>query len=124
MATFLFEIPDQQAERIAAAVCASQGYAPTSAADATEYTKTAVFRWLAGMVIELDAAAAAASAADAVRTNPADPLAQALFTPVLPEPEPPVGPVGPTGPEGPTGPVEPGATGSTGLAQAIRGRRR
>ena len=119
MATFLFEIPDNEAARIAGAVCASQGYAPTGAEDATEFTKNYVFRHLAGIVISQDAAAAAASAADAVRTNPADPLAQALFTPIP-------GPVGPQGPDGPTGPLgpEPGFTGSTAMAEAVRGRRR
>lgn len=102
MAQFILDIPDAQAARIAAAVCSSQGYGPTNAADATEFTKTYVFRHLAGIVIGQEASAAAAVAADRVRGNANDPLAAALFTPVVPDPEPgpapaPVGPTGPTG---------------------------
>ena len=114
MAQFIFDIPDAEAARIAAAVCASQGYGATSAADATEFTKTYVFRHLARIVIEQDAAAAAAQAADAVRANADDPLAQALLTPIVPP-----GPVGPEpGPASPTG-----STAFTSLAAAIRGGR-
>ena len=125
MAQFIFEIPDAQAQRIALAVCAREGYTPTGIADATERTKQHVFKYLASLVIEQEANAAAVAAADQVRGNASDPLAAALFTPVEPEPEPPVGPVGPTGPDGGvTGPVSPtGATGSMSLAAAIRGQR-
>ena len=113
MAQFIFDIPDAEAARIAAAVCASQGYGPAGMADATEFTKAYVFRHLARIVIEQDAADAAAQAADAVRANPDDPLAQWLYPPTPPAPEPPIpGPVGPTGPDGPTGPVG-GETGAT-----------
>lgn len=114
MAQFVFEIPDEQAARIATAVCASQGYGPTGVEDATQFTAQYVFRHLAGIVIGQEASAAAAQAADAVRGNASDPLAQALLTPVAPVP-----PVGPTGPDGPVGPVT-GPTGSTAFLGAIR----
>jgi len=106
MATFTFAIPDSEAARIAAAVCASQGYGPSGPADATQFTAGYVFRHLAGIVIGQEAAQAAAQAADAVRTNATDPLAQALLTPVAPPaPEPSPGPQGPTGESGPTGAI-------------------
>lgn len=117
MATFTFEIPDAEASRIALAVCAANGYGPASAEDATQYTAGYVFRHLARIVIDQEAGAAASAAADAVRGNASDPLAQALFTPVVPPP-----PADwPEGPTGPTGPVQPGTTGSTSF-QAIIGR--
>lgn len=114
MAQFIFEISDQQAQRIALAVCARDGYTPTGIADATERTKQHVFRYLASVVIEQEANAAAVAAADTVRGNAADPLAAALFTPLPPDPEP-----APLGPTGPVGPVDPGITGSTSFQAVI-----
>lgn len=113
MATFVFEIPDAEAARIATAVCRADGYGPADAADATEHTKQHVFKYLARLTIEQEANAAGSAAADAVRGNASDPLAQALFTPV-PDP-------GPVGPE--PGP-EPGVTGSTSFMAPILGSRR
>ena len=117
MAQFVLDIPDAEAARIATAVCRADGFGPADMAAATEHTKQHVFQYLARIVIEQEANAAAVAAADLVRGNADDPLAAALFVPVLPEP-----PVDwPEGPTGPTGPVEPGITGSTSF-QAIIGR--
>lgn len=117
MAQFIFEIPDAEAARIATAVCRADGFGPADMGAAVEHTKEHVFKYLARVTIEQEANAAAVAAADTVRGNAADPLAAALFTPVLPEP-----PVDwPEGPTGPTGPVQPGTTGSTSF-QAIIGR--
>lgn len=80
MAQFTFEIPDQEAQRIAIAVCTDNGYAPISADDAQEFTKDWVFRMLARIVIEQEARVAASAARDAIYANPNDPLAQALLT--------------------------------------------
>ena len=88
MAQFVFEIPDEQAARIATAVCASQGYGPAGIEDATQFTAGYVFKHLARIVIEQEAGAAASAAADQVRSNADDPLAQALLTPIAPQPEP------------------------------------
>ena len=104
---FTVEIPDTEAQRIALAVCSRDGYTPVDIMDAVERTKTHVFRYLAGVVIEQEAAEAAVAAADAVRGNASDPLAQALFAPVVPP-----------GPVGPEPPVEPGTTGATGATGA------
>jgi len=112
MMEFCVEIPDTEAARIAAAVCARDGYAPPDMAAAVEHTREHVFRYLAGIVIEQEAAQAAAQAADGVRTNPDDPLAQWLYPPAPPAPEPEPGPVGPTGPVG-------GITGATSMMTAI-----
>lgn len=110
MAQFILDIPDSAAQRIAYAVCSRDGYTPLDLADAIERTKNHVFRYLASVVIEQEANAAAVAAADTVRGNASDPLAAALFTPVAPPaPEPPLGPVGPTGPVAP----EIGMTGAT-----------
>ena len=113
---FTLEIPDTEAQRIALAVCSRDGYTPAGLMDAVERTKTHVFRYLAAVVIEQEANAAAVQAADAVRGNADDPLAQALFAPVTP---PAPTPVGPTGPDGPVGPIT-GPTGSTAFLGAIR----
>lgn len=110
---FCVTIPDTEAARIAAAVCAQDGYAPPDAQAAVQHTQAHVFRYLARIVVEQEAAQAAAQAADGVRTNPNDPLAQWLYPPAPPTPEP--GPVGPVGPSGPVGPVV-GETGATGVA--------
>ena len=114
MAQFVLDIPDSAAQRIAYAVCSRDGYTPADMADAIERTKAHVFKYLAATVIEQEAGAAATAAADAVRGNADDPLAQALFTPVAPQP-----PVGPTGPDGPVGPIT-GPTGSTAFLGAMR----
>lgn len=99
MATFTFTIPDNEAARIAQAVCQSQGHGPSSPEDAVEFTKEYVFRHLARIVIEQEAALAAQAARDAVWSNPDDPLAMALLVPVVEAPELSVDPVGPTGPQ-------------------------
>ena len=122
MAEFILQIPDEAAGRIAYAVCRADGYGPADFASAVEHTKEHVFRYLARMVIEQEANAAAVAAADEIRGNADDPLAAALFTPVVPQPEPVIpGPVGPTGPGGETGPVAP--TGATAFGEPARTRR-
>lgn len=83
---FILEIPDAEATRIATAICAADGYGPPDLMAAVDHTKTHVFRYLARVVIEQEASAAAVAAADAVRGNANDPLAAALFTSVIPNP--------------------------------------
>jgi len=102
MAQFIFEIPDAEAARIATAVCRADGFGPADMTAAIDHTREHVFKYLARITVDQEANAAAVAAGDAVRGNASDPLAAALFTPVLPDPEP--GPVGPDpGPVAPTG---------------------
>lgn len=102
MATFSLTIPDGSVGRITTAVCRSNGYGPIDEADAVEYTRQHVFKYLARVTIESEASDAASAAASAVRADPNDPLAVALHTPAPSQPD--TGGTGPTGPIGPTGP--------------------
>jgi hypothetical protein len=102
MAIFSLFIPDDSVYRITTAVCRSNGYGPLDADDAVEFTRQYVFKHLARVAIEFEAAAAASAAASAVRADPTDPLAVALQTPPNPSPD---NGDGATGPAGPTGPI-------------------
>lgn len=102
MATFSLIIPDGSVERITTAVCRSNGYGPKDFSDAIEYARQYVFKHLARITVEYEAAEAASAAASAVRADPNDPLAVALHTPAPSQPD--TGGTGPTGPIGPTGP--------------------
>lgn len=75
MATVTITIPDEAAARVAAAVCGSHGYVPSSSQDATEYVKSVVFRWLRDTTIEWEAT----QAANAMRENANDPLIAATL---------------------------------------------
>jgi hypothetical protein len=76
MATVTVTIPDEQAARIASAICGQNGYQPTSTADAVEFVKETVFRWLTQATINYEAQ----QASTAVLTNPDDPLVNAQMT--------------------------------------------
>lgn len=78
--TFTFDIPEDEAQRIAIAVCASYGYDPSSGQTPVEFTKEVVFRWLADTTREFEAKVAADTARNAVLNNPDDPLAGAALT--------------------------------------------
>lgn len=100
MATFSLTIPDGSVGRITTAVCRSNGYGPIDDADAVEYTRQHVFKYLARIAIDFEASAAATAAADAVRADSNDPLAAALITPPTP-------PIDNNEATGPTGPARP-----------------
>lgn len=102
MAIFSLIIPDESVARITTAVSRSNGYGPLDADDAVEFTRQYVFKHLARITIEFEAAAAASAAASAIRADANDPLAVSLQTPASPPSEP--NNQGPTGPVGPTGP--------------------
>lgn len=76
MATVCVTVPDDQAARIAAAVCGRDRYVPTSAQDGIEYVQAQVFVWLRGITLEYEAQ----RAQQAVLTNPDDPLVGAVIT--------------------------------------------
>lgn len=71
------ELPAAAAMRIATAVCAVNGYGPTSPEDAVEYVKQTIFDQLRQVTLDYEAAQAAQAASDAVYANPDDPLAAA-----------------------------------------------
>lgn len=71
------ELPAAAAMRIATAVCATNGYGPTSPEDAIEYVKQRIFDQLRQVTLDYEAAQAAQAASDAVYANPDDPLASA-----------------------------------------------
>lgn len=78
MAQFIFDIPDEQAARIADAVCNRFGGPGESTP--TEFTKTIVFRWLRDITLQYEAEMAATAAREAVLDNTNDPLVNANLT--------------------------------------------
>lgn len=74
MATVSVTVPDDQAQRIATAICAQHNYQPTSPEDAIDFVKQVVFGWLREATINYEAQ----QASHAVLTNPDDPLLREL----------------------------------------------
>jgi hypothetical protein len=72
--TLTVTVPAADAQRIMTAVCASRGYQPASQAEAIDFVKQQVFKWLAEQTIGYESQ----QAAQAVFTNASDPLANAL----------------------------------------------
>lgn len=70
MASFVFEIEDEIAARIASAICAQNDYDPEMGITPEEFTKDITMRWLRQQTLDYEAQ----QAAFAIRSNQADPM--------------------------------------------------
>lgn len=76
MVSMTISLPEDQAQRIATAICGINNYTPESPQDAITHVQQTVFSWLRNATLGYEAD----QAAEAIRANQDDPLINAVVT--------------------------------------------
>jgi len=78
--SFTVELPEAEAQRIATAICAWNGYGPESGKTPVEFTRDVVMRWLVEQTLAYEADVAVTAARAGVLENTDDPLVSVVMS--------------------------------------------